>query len=222
MGLTTKDLSQIKDIIVEQSKNIFNKEYLQQIADKVVETIGATYEKRLQEHQEEISALNMQVDNLKKDVKKLELQIDNQEQVSRNLNIRIFGVPQKENEDIMKITSDILTKNMKLSIVDTDIKKCHRVYTKTVNTANLRPPAILVRFCDNNTRSQVLKNRKCLKSSGIHIQEDLTKYRLYLLDKAVKKFTNKNVWCLNGNVYVRCNNTVHRLEDEKHLETLNG
>lgn len=101
------------------------------------------------------------------------------------------------------------------------IKTCHRVQQKIVNTDNARPPAILVRFTDYSIRGTVLRNRKLLKSTNIFIQEDLTKYRLTLMSNLLKKFQRKDVWCCNGNIYLKCNDVVQRIDSEDDIPTAN-
>lgn len=101
---------------------------------------------------------------------------------------------------------------MKTNIKTTDITNIHRVEAK--NPSPDRPPAVLVQFNDVNKRGVILKQRKILKNSGVIIREDLTHYRLALLKKAISKYSDKNVWSVHGNIYVKSENDVHRVNSE--------
>lgn len=112
---------------------------------------------------------------------------------------------------------NIFNNTLKINIVNSEIKKCHRIVSKTTRD---KPPAVLVRFSTDTAKVSVLRNRKFLKGGELQIKEDLTKMRLFLLDRAIRKFTYKDSWVLNGNIYVRFNKTVHRIYDESDLDKL--
>lgn len=101
---------------------------------------------------------------------------------------------------------------MNVKIDNIDIENCHRVSSK--NDKYDRPPAVLIQFRNVNTRLCLLKHRKFLKNTGITIKEDLTQSRLKLYKIAVKELGEKNVWCLNGNIYGRVDGRPRRIENE--------
>nr|CAI5868559.1 unnamed protein product [Callosobruchus analis] len=47
-----------------------------------------------------------------------------------------------------------------------------------------------------------------LKGSGVVIKEDLTEYRLKLLDTAIEKTSPRRVWSFNRNISVLHNNKM--------------
>lgn len=213
MVLSNTDLEKIRNIIV----TTFNEQFMQEIVDKVGKIVNEKYEKQISDIEKSLNNFNSEIIDLKRKNSILEKQIDNQEQSSRNLNIRIFGVPYKEGENLHNITLGIFKDKMKLNINEADLKKCHRVYAKNHTD---KPPAVLVSFCGNSARSSVLKNRKSLKTTGIQIKEDLTQTRLVLMAKAIEKFDIKNVWCLNGNIYVKYNGAVSRINGLDDIEVI--
>lgn len=222
MPLKRSDLDEIKTLIIEQIKSVFNEDFMKDLADRVSMRIDEKYNEQFKKQQEKIGFLEKEIIVLQKENKLLAKSLDNQEQLSRNLNIRIFGITQENDEDVRKIVLNLFTQKMKLNcIADMDIKNCYRVSAKTPSVDKPRPPAILVSFFNENKRTAVLKQRKILKSTGILIKEDLTKTRLNILGCATGKFSNKNAWCLNGNIYVKCNGIVHRISDEDDLKDIN-
>lgn len=219
MVLTRVDLDEIKKII-EQAQNAFKEQVLQSISDNISSIIDERYGTFINEQKSNIITLKNEVLELKEENASLKKHIDNYEQYSRNLNVRIFGVPLQEGENVSEVMQDIFKKNLKINIKNSDIKKCYRVNAKTPRAD--KPPAILLCFNDDAARQLVLKNRKMLKSTGIVIKEDLTKRRLALMDNAVKKFTIKNVWCLNGNIFVKCKGAVHRLAGDSDINNISA
>lgn len=206
------------DSIKAAIKATINDQFLQELADKVVLIIGEKFQSQLNDQNEAIDALRNKVQLLEASNSQLLTKMDAQEQAARSLNIRIFGVQQAENEDLRKITLELFAKKVKVNVKDHDIRRCYRVSAKT-QVAD-KPPAILVTFSSDLCRTNVLKSRKQLKHSNIKIQEDLTKVRVSLFNSAVEKFSYKYAWCLNGNIYVKCDNVVHRINNKQELEDL--
>lgn len=211
MVLTRTDLDEIRRIITEQVSSIFNDQFKNKLAESVMKKIDERYEEKFEKCNEEIDKINKNLCTIQSENKHVQKTLDNQEQFSRNRNIRIFGMPVNDSENLQESVLDLFKGKMELDIVPADIKNIHRVIAK--NPTN-KPPAVLVEFREVNKRSAVLKQRKHLKSSGIVIKEDLTQRRLMIFSEAVKKFTAKNVWCMHGNIFVKNRDIVHRISDE--------
>lgn len=219
MVLTRTDLDDMKNVIVTEVRAIFTN----QLKTELVTAISQEIEKRFQakfstiqkQYEEtEIKLLALQEENL--NLRKI---LDSNEQYSRRRNLRIMGMKKSENENTLKMVLDLFNKRMDIPTINSsDIKKCHRIAAK--NQSPDKPPAVLIEFNNVNKRSEVLKKRKCLKNTNIFIKEDLTKHRLKLFADAVSKFSVKNAWCLHGNVYVRNNGVVHRIESDDELKQL--
>lgn len=200
---------------IEKIKGIFTDRFLQNIAEKVAQIMDKKYANKLKEHEKCISELQQEVINLKIANKEMANALDQQEQASRNCNVRIFGIPTENNEDLRLKVQNVF-KQMKVNINPAQIKKCHRIASKNPSD---KPPAVLVRFFNDTDRLTVLKNRKNLKSTGVQVREDLTKNRLTLLSMAVNKFTAKNAWCSNGVIYIKVRDVVHRINNMEELDT---
>lgn len=222
MVLSNEDLDKIKTII----HSTFNEKFLNKIANKVAEMVESKFEAKISGQTAAIDKVKTQVavlesKNLELQTRNVELmkKIDDQEQSSRSLNVRLFGIPydNKGEENLRADVIRIFIDKFKVNVKDADIQKCYRVRAKNPSD---KPPAVIIRFANDTVRSAVLNNRKNLKGSGVNIKEDLTKIRLFLLESAVKKFTYRNAWCLNGNIFVRSNNIVHRISDSNDINSI--
>lgn len=213
MGLSAADLEKIKNIV----KEVFTSDFLEEINQKIMKVVDKKLQQVTNEHAKKIKSLQDEIDKQKNQNMALMKEVDRCEQSARNLNIRIFGVPYQENENLRSEIVSVFNERMKLNIQDSQIKTCYRIKPKTPRD---KPPAVLVAFHTDQSRTSVLKNRKYLKSTGVFIQEDLTKFKLTLFQSAVDKFSSKNVWCLNGNVLVKKGNDVIRVNDEQDIERI--
>lgn len=218
MVLKKVELDQIKAVVEEIIDAKINDKFKQGIIDSVANSFRDIIEKKIGKLDQTVSTLSAELSKMKADNSRLKRSLDDQEQFSRNLNIRIFGMPYSEGENLRESVLELFLTKLKCKIVDSDIKNVHRVYAKNAN--NDKPPAVLVAFREVNNRSLVLQQRKLLKSSGLVIKEDLTKLRLALISAASLKFDQKSVWCLHGNVYVKVNGVVHRVDDEEALKDI--
>lgn len=214
MGLTANDLEKIKSIV----KGIFDESYLQMVVESVSKIIGEKFESIISDQKKQINSMAEEIKNLKNNQEALRNSLDDSEQMKRNNNLRLFGIQEKENEDLRKEVLHLFNKTMKTNIRDADLKKCYRIRPRVPSD---KPSAVLVRFGNDSARRSVLKNRKQLRSpdnkSEIQIKEDLTKNRLMLLKTAIKKYSSKFVWCLNGNIYLRKDDDVVRITRESDL-----
>lgn len=220
MPLNKKDVEEIKSLITEQIKAVLCDEFLEEIAARVTKNIEAKLNLQFSKYDADILKLSKEICDLKKFNSKLELQMDKNEQFSRRKNIRIFGLKYEEGENTQNVVLDLFNNKMNLQFINSgNIITCHRVFAKNRSNTD-KPPAVLV-TCDNvNVRKRVLQNKKSLKSTGVRIKEDLTKYRLSIFEDAVKQFTIKNVWSYNGSIYVRCKDVVHRVDNKDEITTL--
>lgn len=211
MGLSSADVREIRSIIL----SVFNEKFISEISDKVADMVNRRFEEELSAQKKLINGLNQDLANLQKENSMLRMAVDNQEQAMRSCNVRIFGMKSENNENVRAKVLDIFTNKLKLQISSNDLKKCHRISAKVPSD---KPPAVLVRFSNDEVWSSVLKSRKSLKNTGIHIREDLTKSRLSLLQCAVNQFTSKSAWVFKGNVFVKCvNGIVKRVTSEPEI-----
>ena len=220
MVLPRSDLDDIRALFAsEMSRSDFHTKIINAIYSKIEEKFNEKIKKmdvRLNKAELEIKALNEENDRLIKT-------IDKHEQYSKRQNVRIFGIEKQANETNLTLKSDVLDlfKNkMKISVTENDLKTVYRVKSKI--SVPDKPAAVVVQIDNNSVRASVFKQRKMLAKSKIIVREDLTQKTLSLLKAARNKFTSKNSWCVRGSVFVKCNNIVHRVTDQKHLDQLNS
>lgn len=210
-GLSTTDIREIKTIII----GVFNDKFLADLAEKVALMVSEKFEAQLNAQKIEISNLKEDVATLKKENANLHVKLDSQEQANRSENVRVFGIQPEHGENIRDKMLCLFKNKLKVNILDSDVKKCHRI---TAKMSNDRPAAVLVRFASSEVRLSVLKSRKLLKNTGIYINEDLTKSRLSLYNRAKQTFGERNTWVWSGNVLVRGkDNSVSRILSEADL-----
>lgn len=219
MVLLRNDIEEIRKIVADQiSATILSEDFQNRLVSSLLKKIDEKLNTKIKKIEEDAASLRKEVKTLTRENCDLKMRLDSQEQYSRNRNIRIFGMKLAKEENPLDAITDLFQNKMNLTSNNVNIENCHRVEAK--NPTAGRPPAILVQFRDTNSRAAVLKNRKILKNSGVAIKEDLTLARLNLLKVAVGQFSEKNAWCLHGNIYVKCGGVVHRIQGEDDLQQL--
>lgn len=137
---------------------------------------------------------------------KLSKQNDELEQYQRRQCLRIFGVPEANEEDTDKLAIDIAAK-IGVEVTLQDIDRSHRIGRKVDD----RPRPVIVKFVSYRKRREVFSNKRQLKGSGITIREDLTKERFKLLQECIAKYGLSNVWTLDGVIFVKNGNSKRRV-----------
>ena len=150
-----------------------------------------------------------ELNKVKNENLKMQLEIDRVDQNSRNNSVGIFGITEEANENIMKKVLKIFNHKMNLNIKEDLIKECYRIGMKKVNE---KARSVVVAFYNRAPKECVYVNKKKLKNTGIVIREDITKLRLYLLNRAIEKVGVKNTWTYNGLVYLLSNGRKHKIE----------
>lgn len=219
MVLTRTDLSEIEALVKEATQSAFNKDFLEQITKEVVKVVSEKFMKIIEDHQATIEKMSHTINDLKLKYEVLENNMDRNEQLMKRKNIRISGIPENGVENVKEATLNLLNSKMKLNIKENDIEDCYRIKAKHENNKR-RPNVIFLRFADMKCCTLVKNNKSKLKSTGIYINEDLTKFRLNLLNTAIETFSLKNAWSNNGTIFVKCNNKVHMVRCEKDITKL--
>ena len=133
--------------------------------------------------------------------------LDDLEKYTQRNNVRIYGLPESSNssepEDTDNLAINFFATELGVNISAKDINRSHRVGKRS---ANLRP--IIVRFLRHNTKDDVLRNKRQLKTKkcSYNVQEDLTLPRRnilkYLRNEIPEGIINK-VWTNDGVVCLR-------------------
>ncbi|CAG9760406.1 unnamed protein product [Ceutorhynchus assimilis] len=149
MGLSSADLREIKGCII----STFNDKFLQDVVSKVAAMVDKQLEEKLKAQDVEIETLKENQNKIIEENMQLRKIIDDQEQHARNLNVRIHGikVDGENTENLRTKVLEVFTNKLKINLVDSVIKKCHRVSSMGPSD---QPPAVLVRFASDTSRSQ--------------------------------------------------------------------
>ena len=149
--------------------------------------------------------------------KLLQDKLEQLEQYTRRTNIRIFGIPENKDEDTDQLVREFCKKELNLDLKNEEISRSHRVGKKRILSSR-HPRPIIVRLARHNTKVEILKKRRELKSKKrpFGLQEDLTESRRailkYLRDED-SDFKISKAWTIDGTIFFRpsCEpNTVER------------
>lgn len=152
------------------------------------------------------------------------------EQYARNANIEIQCVPERKNDDIVKIVSNI-GKTIGCAVKSDEIMNCNRI--AKLNPKGSRPRSIIVRFISPRLRDTFLA--ACIKFNRSNANEKLNsshaglageKTSIFVVEHlsptnkalhakarmAAKENGYKHIWVRNGRIYLRKTDTSdHKL-----------
>nr|CAH7757988.1 unnamed protein product [Callosobruchus chinensis] len=175
-----------------------NQECRQQDKVTAKEDVLNTILRKIEDTNQGIMELNKKFDEMQNDmvqvkqiansngikIEESNRKIEQLQQFSKRCNLRVFGIPESNNEKCREVLHNVIKTKLKLtSITPEDIEMAYRCGSKKEGP----PRAILVRFYSAKMKNEVYFNKKNLKGSGITIREDLTATRM----KIVKE---KNVY----------------------------
>ena len=146
-------------------------------------------------------------------ITKLQSDLNTQEQYSRRNCLRIFGVPEADDENTDAIVCRIANNNLGVDLRPNDIDRSHRIRRRSpLISGPSKPRAIIVKLTSYKHRRRLIINRKKLKGSGLSICEDLTDSNRSLLHDAFldsKKQNSKIVsaWSQDGRIIVAVTTT---------------
>lgn len=212
--MSTRQKTDFEKSLVEalKSNNVANA-----ISDAIINSITKKLAEKFNLYDAKIASLEAEIQLLKSNSsnqienntddnqKKLEQKVDILQQQAKNNNIRLMGVKEIENENTSNIVKELFTNKLKTS-VNNEIVAAYRVG----KTNNNRPRHIVVTFNDTKIRNTIYNSKKLLKGTSIVMKEDLTVERLKLVKEASDKYGFKNVWTLNGTIFVKTENGIEK------------
>lgn len=152
-----------------------------------------------------VNNVQRQCETNSKKISSIDTKLDSLEQYSRRSNIRIFGIKEAARESTDRIVCDLIKSKMDIDLNLNDVERSHRV-----GKDNGKPRAILVKFASYRHKASVYGAKKNLKGTGISITEDLTKFRLGVLQEAKKVCGSNKVWTNDGKIFCDYKGKVHR------------
>lgn len=206
----------MENIVQEKILEKFNDRWMESLITKICEKVEISFKDRFDKQERQIVKLEKQVSSLKSDIEQLQINNDKLEQYSRKNDIRIFGLKEKRNENIVEETYSFFKQKLGAQIERADIREVNRIGKNMEN----RDRPIIVKFMKESSKNEVFYKKKQLKGTGITMREDLTKARLDLIKVAIEQFESKNVWTQGGRVFVFAQNRKHVVNNIEDINNL--
>lgn len=204
----------IKMIEIEQSVAFQADQYdsiLQRLS--AVENENSNLRNLYESQAKTITAVEERNNELVSLCKKQDQKNDQLEQYGRRNCLLLHGVPEKKNEDTDEVFIDTVNEHLGLKIGFRDIGRSHRLGAPRED-GSARP--IIAKFPRYNVRASVYGKKKMLKGTSLLITESLTQNRVRLLKKAISDFEGRNVWTVDGDIYINDNGQKKRYDPEVH------
>ncbi|BBN18736.1 hypothetical protein Mp_8g05040 [Marchantia polymorpha subsp. ruderalis] len=109
-----------------------------------------------------------------------EQEIEKANQFARMKNVRIFGLPESEKEEVKSVVTKFLTET--LDVPNLDFAQAYRICNK-----GAQPRAIIFKFVDQAQRDMALANKVILKGQRIWLELDLTPLQVEARSKELAK-----------------------------------
>lgn len=129
---------------------------------------------------------------------------DEREQLEKRNNIRMFGLDEKYNKNLIGTLSDIFHI---IGLPTVCMENCYR------SGAPGKTRSVLIKFFEYDDKLKVLSRKKLLLNYGIVVAEDLTKLRVQRFFEARRKYGIENVWTLDGDIYAKNGHSVINVLD---------
>lgn len=213
MPLTRDQISDIKEVFRDCIKEVLQSEdFIKTVTAVVIKSIDERIEQVRQDYA-------VKCESMEKDKTMLLNKIDELEQYSRRNSIRVFGIPENNDENVRNKIIELCSHKLNVNIDNTQIDRAHRV--GSTNTANSKHTSshrgIMVKFINYEHKMLVLQNRKKLKGSKVVITEDLTSTRYKLLRNAREKFGFNSAFTINGTITVKTKSNSYKIKTAEDL-----
>lgn len=217
-NVITRDDGNLRDIIKETFSQIKD-DLLSSVYKRIdilegklfdKETENEGLKKEITKLENEIKSQKCENETLREKIhtkdKQTEGRMNDLEQYSRINNLRIDGIAessreqQSETEQKIVDTLNRYIPNLKLEIKDLEIG--HRLGKPN---SDGKPRQIIVQFCSRRTKTEILRQRKMVRNTGIYIKEDLTRTNQYVLSCLRKKLPDEvaSAWSRNGILFYK-------------------
>ena len=160
------------------------------------------YEKDPRKKDAKITTLQSELKSASINVDDLERKMGRQEQYYRRNYVLIHGLEEEKNESTDDRVLKLFRKVLNEDVLLVDLDRTHRV----------KPRPVIAKFARYNIREKVFKSKIKLKGKNICITENLTGYRMSVLNEAREKFGFKNVWTYNERILYKDNNDGQKIK----------
>ena len=163
----------------------------------------------LEQLRETIKMKDDLISKLEEKVDLLEAKQDETEQYSRRNSLRISGLPEKKDENLLQSLPDLLNREARIDppIKPEDICRVHRVGRVREDK---KPRQVILKMATYQARACIYKHRTHFKQfpslQSVYINEDLTQRRSRLLYQARLQKKEKRItdaWTKDGNIFIK-------------------
>ena len=138
--------------------------------------------------------------------------MDRQEQYSRGNCILINGLKEEKNESTDERVVKLFREEQNEDVLLADLDRTHRIGKKKETDSNSKPRPVIIKFSRYNIRETVFKSKKKLKRKNFSITENLTGYRISVLNEAREKFGSNNVSTYVRRILYKDNNDGQKIK----------
>ncbi|KAJ8964901.1 hypothetical protein NQ314_004540 [Rhamnusium bicolor] len=153
MGFTERQKSELKSVINEFFSD---KNFMETFAVKIADIVSQKMMVHIEKLETKINTLEKQMSNIQGENEKLHLKVDNLEQFSKRNQLRVFGVPESNNENLKEILQVIFENKMEVN--GSQLEYCYRLGQYNKEAKYPRP--ILATFIDAQQRNLIFNNKK--------------------------------------------------------------
>lgn len=146
-----------------------------------------------------------QISKLQENLNEANDKLEQLEQFSRLDGVRLFGLPEKNDENITDQVVSLFNTKLQVDVKSEDISACYRLKAKE---GSIRP--VMIKFSGRSVKNEIYRAKSKFKGTKFILREDLTKQRASAVSDLNKRFTNKNVFTNSGNVFVKWNDKIHK------------
>ena len=195
----------LDDAISKQFEKLFSSEDFKKMLVATTTSVASTIFKEsirasLDEViQENIMPLKKQIDDLSVELNEVKKHANENEQYSRRCNIRIFGLPELENENCYEVVTEFCKTKLGCDLESCEIDRTHRVGRPRLG----KQRAIIVKFCSYQSKIKVMKCKRNLKGTSIYVNENLTFFNKVLFNYVRSELKDLLVWSTDGKVLIK-------------------
>ncbi|XP_044753586.1 uncharacterized protein LOC123312997 [Coccinella septempunctata] len=213
--MTTRQKSEFEKSLIEALKS---DSVIKEISNAIINTISRRFAEKFNDYEAKIATLEAEIQLLKSNTdkietnftddtrKKLQQKVDYLEQRAKNNNIRLIGIKESQEENLLTQVKKLFKDKLNITVAD-EITSVYRSGAANKN----HPRHLIVVFKNSEYKNVIFKNKKLLKGSNIVMKEDLTHDRWKLVRESSEKYGFKNVWTFNGAVFVKSETGVKKL-----------
>ncbi|KAK9873159.1 hypothetical protein WA026_021392 [Henosepilachna vigintioctopunctata] len=154
MPMTKSQRDDIKQCLLDC---LSDKDFMSILADKVAEVVGSTLgDHHLSKLEGQVSELQGQVAVNQKEIGNLKRKLNYFEQNQKLKHLRLYGLKEEENENLIERVQDTFSKVMKIEKIP--IENCYRVGMK--NVKDQKPKPVLMQYISINARRELFLQKK--------------------------------------------------------------